>query len=385
MNIEKAKKVLTHRELEYLMIMNANAGTLFVQGPPGGGKSAILKNIANKMNFNYIPLDAPAMDELDLGLMPHKTEVNGQLFVEGVPPMWAALVMQSERPSLIVVEEMNRNLKLVNALLNILNEKRIGYVIDFYKAKSPVFIAGTGNMGGDDGAVVDELDAAQMGRLVIKYHIMAGAEGVREWETAFAGVPHEGRPNGYVLPQIRKYLHSNPQDFAPDLKNTDKAREGSQIRVTGRRWTYLNDFLINNFGYDINNETLTDAVKKYGPDYIGTRALGFAKWLDAVKRVTVKDILSGKTLKAERENAAELIEAFKAMSWPKTSKKMRENVYTFIKGLDSELCLSAVYELSVMLSAKLHENKDSLFWAELRSEFKDNFNEEIQILKNADK
>ena len=345
---EKAKQVLTPRELDYFQIMIARAGTLFVQGPPGGGKSAIFKSIASKLDCVYLAFDAPAMDETQLGLYPDKVKMvihegdskRELTFVEDLPPIWAADAMNSEKPVLIVIEEMNRNIKLVNGILNILNERRIGHRIHFDRAKSPVMIAATGNLGDADGTIIEEFDAAQWGRLITVTHEIKGQEGFKEWSEAFA--------NEHVHPLILKYLEKNPDAFRPSGELTSKNDNDQKIVVDGRRWTFLSEYLITNLGRDASHDAVAEAVKRIGIRYIGsTYAIKFARWLEETKRFTIQDVLDGRFAKMERENQQELVGQIVALDLPNFTKDQTKNVLDFIAMLDNEMRLAFIVDLAM--------------------------------------
>src|SRR6478736_6461518 len=347
--MEKARKVLTRKEFEYWQIMNGKAGTLYVQGPPGGGKSAVFKAIAEKMGMRYLPFDAPAMEEADIGLYPSVVEHQKMKLVEYVPPVWAWEVATSKEPTLIVFEELNRNLKLINGILNVLNERRIGFKINF---GGNVFIAATGNLGDADGTVVEELDNAGKGRLIIKNHNITGEEGRKEWEEGFAGVPTESRPEGKVLPLIRKYLTKNPADIKPMTEKNNDA-----VIVDGRRWTFLSEAIIQNLGYNATAEQIYNFNASLGVSYIGAYAKKFGEFLEANKRFTVKEVLSGEATKADRDNAIELVEQLLAIDLATIKPKELTNTVAFLRTLDQEMLVSYLSDFMANLISNTEDDE----------------------------
>jgi hypothetical protein len=259
--------------------------------------------------------------------------INGERvpFVEDLPPLWAADAMTSKKTVMIVFEEMNRNLKLVNGMLNILNERRIGYKILFDNAECDVLFAATGNLGEEDDTVVEEFDAAQWGRLIRVKQVMKGEEGRSEWDSDFASVPTEQRPKGHVLPLMREFLKANPEQFAP----RDKKKDG--LTVDGRRWTYLNEYLVTNAGYDGDIEEYLQLVQSAGPDYVGSHAVAFIEFLNNRKRFTVADVLAGRDMKVDRDNAAQLIDAIHNLDWSQLTDAQSTNIIKFVKATDREM------------------------------------------------
>lgn len=327
--LEKAKQVLTKRELDYFMIMNGRAGTLYIEGAPGSGKSAILKSIATKLGGLYLPFDSPAMEETEMGLYPKTLIIDGQELVKYVPPVWAYNATKANVPVFIIFEEINRNTRLMNAILNILNERRLGFEIAF---GDNVFLAATGNLGTEDGTTVEEMDAAQKGRLIIKRHKIDGESGRQEWEEGFAAVGTTERPKGQVIPLIREYLKKNPANINPELN-----KNSAEVVVNARRWTFLSEAIIKNFGYDAGAEEILSFVSSQGQSYVGNYAIDFAKFLEENKRITIEDVLAGRAGKPNRDNAAELNEQLRGIDPTKLPKKQNENLIRFLGLLDDDL------------------------------------------------
>jgi len=332
--IKTAKSVLTSKEFTLFQIMNARAGTLYIEGHPGGGKSALPRSIAKKLKFRYIPIDCPAAEEVDLGLFPKaEGDVVKLLVPEWVPKVMTTTKSENYQGVIISFEEMNRNNRLINGMLNILNERRMGHKIYFDNAPVPIFFCATGNLGEEDGTVVEDLDSAQAGRLIRIRHEIKGLEGLKEWETAFAGVTTVERPEGEVIPMIRTYLHKNPANIRP---LTEKNNVG--VILDSRRWTFFNEAIVRNLGYNVNHETLRDFTTQMGKYYLGdSYALDFLKYLDDNVRFTVQDVVQGKATKADRDNAAELVAQILGLDFHALSKTELKNLITFIKTLDAEV------------------------------------------------
>lgn len=286
--VNKAKNLLTPDELGFFYVMAGMSGTLYVEGPPGAGKSSILRSIATKLSMNYMPFDCPAMEDTQIGLYPAKVEVGGEVWVEDIPPAWVQRVINNTTPTLIVFEEINRNPRLINAILNLLNERRVGYHaysrLDL--ANAPVLLAATGNLGEEDGTIVEELDAAQSGRLIRRRYQVDGENGRSRWDNSFASVPSADRPKGQVLTFIREYLKANPANIRPKIKD-------NEVPVDSRRWTYLSEMLINTVGYEQPIKDYIPVVELIGHDYVGGYSIDLLRFMQERVALTVGDILNG--------------------------------------------------------------------------------------------
>jgi len=181
------------------------------------------------------------------------------------------------------------------------------------------------------------LDNAGKGRLIIRNHNISGEDGRKEWEAGFAGVKTDSRPDGKVLPIIRKYLEKNPADIRPVVEKNSES-----VIVDGRRWTYLSEAIIKNLGYKATNDEIYQFTASLGLGYIGAYAKRFCQFLEENKRFTVKDVLAGTATKAERDNAIELVEQLLAIDIPGLTQTELANLITFVRTLDQEMLVSYI-------------------------------------------
>jgi len=171
--IKKAEKVLTPKELNYFRVMAGQYQVLFLKGRPGVAKSAIAKQIADKLEAVYIDLRLPTKDEVDLGVYPvivheeYTNEWNEKIkipIVNHAIPDWAWMTRDTSKNYVICFEELNRASQgVTDAALGILLERRVGHN---FKFGDNVYMIATGNLGLADGTTVNELDTATKGRLV---------------------------------------------------------------------------------------------------------------------------------------------------------------------------------------------------------------------------
>lgn len=345
--LEKAKKVLSARELELFMIMNGRSGTLFLQGHPGGAKSAILESIARKMDFMYIPKWAPAMDELDVGLYPKTTTMmwcEKEIECVGyLPPDWAIQACLHTKGVIIVIEEFNRNERLMNASLSITNERRIAEKVQF---PDHVFFAVTGNLGEEDGTSVDVLDTAQAGRMIVRKQTLQSADDLAWWKENYA--------NENIHPDILKFLDAKPGSFRPVRADSKNERSDSKStaghQTDARRWTQLSKAITNNFGKDAKYSEYGGFIRSVGTSYIGNQMTEFLQWLDARKRVTLEDVLEKGAIQGERENLAAVLDEAAQLNhngkwFFLLSSKQRSNFVDFLVSLDQDLSTGFISDL----------------------------------------
>src|SRR6056297_26392 len=254
---------LTKREKKYVRLMAAKAGVLNLRSAPGKAKSALLKEIADKMNWLFIDLRLAQIDETDVGLYPHKKKltyvvdtISGEkvekedFFLGHVIPEWALyanepqLVDKDYTGTLIVFEELNRApITVRNAALQLLNERTIGF--NGFKFNDNVFMSATGNLGDADGTEVDELDTALRDRLIDVEHDMP----FEEWRDTWASKKVN------VHPAIIDFIEINRDQYyvEPNLEKVDDNKT-----PTPRSWTNLSKMINENFGFRDENNKIVD-------------------------------------------------------------------------------------------------------------------------------
>ena len=173
--IRERMKLLTPREKKYFMMMYPKSGVLYITSKPGIAKSAISRNIAEVMGYDYLDVRLSMNDESDFKFpFLRDLDWNGDIFkVSGTAvPEWA--FKSNLKPTIIHFEELNRAPLLVrNAALQILLERQIG---DF-KFNDNVLMIASGNLGDEDGTDVDDFDNALNNRLIHVTHTL----GADEW------------------------------------------------------------------------------------------------------------------------------------------------------------------------------------------------------------
>ncbi len=324
MNQEMIGKLasLTEREGLYFRIMWAKSGVLYITSKPGIAKSAISRSIAQKMGFRYMDIRLSMVDETDVGLYPNVSTTDGIKCLDFVVPRWA--IEANKQPTIIHFEELNRaSLPVRNAALQILLERQIG--IDF-KFNDTVLMMCSGNLGDEDGTDVEEFDNALNNRLIHYSHTL----GAEEWIENFA----KENVHSTIVSYIRAYpekLYQNPT-------------ESTKAYATPRSWTFMSDFIVNNFGKDASPRTFIPVLRSIAHSYIGNGAQRFLQYCEEMINITIEDIINRydavvKELdKYNRDKNSELIQSLKEYDIKKLTAKQLENVTKFLKRVgDDEL------------------------------------------------
>jgi hypothetical protein len=229
-------------------------------------------------------------------------------------PEWA--FESNQQPTIIHFEELNRAPQFVrNAALQILLERQIG---DF-KFNDNVLMMASGNLGDEDGTDVEEFDNALNNRLIHFSHTL----GADEWIDNFA----KDNVHGVIVSYIKAYpekLYQNPT-------------ENTKAYATPRSWTFLSDFITENFGKDASPKDFLPYIQEIAHAYIGNSAQRFLQYCQEMVNISIKDIIDRydqieKELdKYNRDKNSELINSLKEYEIKKFSDKQLANVSKFLK------------------------------------------------------
>ena len=312
---------LTPKESLYFRMMWPKSGVLYITSKPGVAKSSIAKSIADKMGFAYYDLRLSMVDETDVGLYPNVSTLEGGIkCLDFVVPRWA--IEANKKPTIIHFEELNRASQQVrNAALQILLERQIG--IDF-KFNDNVLMMSSGNLGDEDGTDVEEFDSALNNRLIHFNHTLDA----KEWVDNFAS------KNCHSL--IVSYLSANPDRLyqAPN--------DNTRGYATPRSWTFLSNFIIENFGKDSMPSEFITMLRQVASSYVGNSAMKFVQYCEDMINLTIKDIINNfdkveKDLaKYNRDKTSELIHSLKEIDLRTLSKHQLANVTKFLNGVSKD-------------------------------------------------
>jgi hypothetical protein len=308
---------LTSKERKYFMTMWPKSGVLYITSKPGIAKSAISRAIAEKMGFRYMDMRLSMSEESDFKF-PYLKDQNydgKSIKVSGYAvPEWA--FESNQQPTIIHFEELNRAPQFVrNAALQILLERQIG---DF-KFNDNVLMMASGNLGDEDGTDVEEFDNALNNRLIHFSHTL----GSDEWIDNFA----KDNVHGVIVSYIKAYpekLYQNPT-------------ENTKAYATPRSWTFLSDFITENFGKDASPKDFLPYIQEIAHAYVGNSAQRFLQYCQEMVNISIKDIIDRydqieKELdKYNRDKNSELINSLKEYEIKKFSDKQLANVSKFLK------------------------------------------------------
>lgn len=373
----KGFETLSPREQRYYKMMNAKSGVLYITAAPGYAKSAIMRSIANKMGCQYFDIRLSMVDETDVGLFPaiDTQDVDGkpQKMLAHVAPRWAYL--SNTAPTIIHFEELNRStLAVRNAALQMLLEREIG---TFFKFNSNVMMCASGNLGEADGTDVEEFDQALNNRLIHIEHLLPYSEWVEQYAEA------------NVCPVIIQFLKVHTEHY---YKKPDERNEKNKAYATPRSWTFLSDYIFNNFGAEMvtrldnlgkeildentnepklfkkfpNVRTWINDIQEIGHGYIGASNAAFMRYCHDTLKISLDDVINDYDNREEdiknfnRDKKSELLTNMRERKISSLKEKQQENLIKFLQTIsDDEVVgyLLHVLDVEYTLSDSTKDNK----------------------------
>jgi len=366
---------LSDREKRYFKIMNAKSGVLYITSAPGYAKSAIMRNIARKLGCQYFDIRLSMVDETDVGLFPaiDEFDIDGtkQKMLAHVAPKWAYAA--NKMPTIIHFEELNRStLAVRNAALQMLLEREIG---TFFKFNDNVMMCSSGNLGEADGTDVEEFDQALNNRLIHIEHTLP----YPEWVDQYA--------NENVCPVIVQFLKSYTEHY---YKKPSEDVNRSKAYATPRSWTFLSDYIFQNFGEYVtkldntgneiknidgtpkmfkkfpNVRTWINDIKEIGHGYVGASNVRFIRYCEDTLKITLEDVLDrydeieDDIKNFNRDKKSELLATMKERKISQLKPKHSENLIKFLQTIsDDEVIgyLLHVLDVEYTLSENTKDNK----------------------------
>ena len=315
-NLKEKLKVLTNKERTYFQCMWPKSGVLYITSKPGIAKSAIARNIAEKMGFSYKDIRLAMVDETDVGLFPSLGEIDGVKCLDHVVPKWA--IDANRQPTIIHFEELNRATAQVrNAALQILLERAIGTNFHF---NDGVLMIASGNLGDEDGTDVEEFDAALNGRLIHMKHTLSH----QEWISGYA------REN--VHPIVVSYIESYPE-----FMYKESTEDGPKAYASPRTWTFLSDYIVANYGMESTPREFLQDLFVIASSYVGVSAKKFITYCEDMMNINVQDVIDrydaikADLAKYNRDKKSELIQSLKKKDIEVMTDFQRENVTKFLR------------------------------------------------------
>jgi hypothetical protein len=222
---------VTQRQLGSFLLNVAITRPVFIWGPPGIGKSALVREFAERVGLDCVSLLGSQLAPEDIIGVPQ--------IANGVSHFCPPAQIARDKPYCLFLDELNAcSHEVQKAFYSLIHERRIGE----YELPIGSIVIGAGNRA-QDSAIVKPMSSALLNRMV-HVHLKVSS---REW-LDWAG------QNG-IHPLILDYIGLRPDHL---WSQPPKIEEPFS---TPRSWHMLSD-AITGFGDDLNDEWL--ATLAYG-------------------------------------------------------------------------------------------------------------------------
>ena len=218
-------QIITPRQLSKLLLNVAMTRPVFIWGPPGIGKSALVERFATDVGLDCVSLLGSQLAPEDLIGVP-RIEDGRSVFC---PPRMIA----RDEPYLLFVDELNAcSFEVQKAFYSLINDRRLGE----YRLPPGSIVVGAGNRA-QDQAIVKPMSSALMNRML---HVELKPT-ARDWlDWAYAQGVHEW---------IIRYIETRPDHLAVPPPKTEETFS------TPRSWHILSDALLA-YGSDVNADEI---------------------------------------------------------------------------------------------------------------------------------
>jgi AAA domain (dynein-related subfamily) len=216
---------ITPKELYQFLLNVALARPVFIWGPPGIGKSAIVADFAAQLNLDCVSLLGSQLAAEDLIGVPQ--------IIDGKSRFCPPRTIAREEPYCLFLDELNAcSHEVQKAFYSLIHERRIGE----YRLPEGSIVIGAGNRA-QDNAITRPMSSALMNRMV-HVHLKASHRDWLEWA-------HMSNIHSWVI----EYIQNRPDHLwsAPP--------KHEEPFSTPRAWHMLSDALFA-YGGDINDEML---------------------------------------------------------------------------------------------------------------------------------
>jgi hypothetical protein len=293
--LKKEAPVVTVSELKdiienYIISSDKLNYAIKILGHPGVGKSAVVKEIAHKMNYYFIDTRLAFKENVDLGGYPVPDYESKQMIYfrpKFIPP---PEIPENYKGILWFLDESNRaHPTVIQTLFQIITENRCGE--HPLHEKTSIILAG--NLGEEDDTTITQFDDSALdGRLAI-FHLKPSALDWLVWAY-----------NECIHPAILKYISSFPE----------KLWDQEKINPNPRGWHQVSNALL--YSYNISDdqslleyltENKTRTLEKLIYTLVGNIAgSDFIMQIISPREITSVDILSSNSEKLERIKARDI-------------------------------------------------------------------------------
>jgi hypothetical protein len=246
---------------------------LFIWGPPGIGKSDIVKQLGEELNAHVIDIRLSLWEPTDIKGIPYFDSDHGKM--AWAPPIELpdAELAKQHKQIILFMDEMNSAAPAVQAAAyQLVLNRRVGT----YKLPDNVHIVAAGNRESDKG-VTYRMPAPLANRFV---HLEMRVD----WDDYFSWAT-DNRIHKDVLGFL-SFSKKDLYDFDP--------KSGSRAFATPRSWAFVSELL---FDDDEDEGTLTDLVSGAVGEGLAVKFMAHRKI--ASKMPKPEDILLGKVTKME--------------------------------------------------------------------------------------
>jgi len=237
---------------------------VFLWGPPGIGKSDIVKQIGEDAGREVIDIRLPLWEPTDIKGIPYfNSTANTMVWA---PP--AELPSDPDSKAIIFLDELNSAPPAVQAAAyQLVLNRRVGQ----YILPKGVDIVAAGNRDGDKG--VTYRMPAPLANRFLHLEMKVDFDDYQEWATA-----------NKIHPEVVGYVSFAKQDLYDfDPKGSSKSF------ATPRSWSFVSDLLTDD---DTDTDTLTDLVSGAIGDGLAVKFMAHRKIAGRLPKA--EDILSGK-------------------------------------------------------------------------------------------
>lgn len=285
-NISELKEILER----YMSSKEKLNYAIKIVGHPGVGKSAIVKEVAQKFNKHFIDTRLAFKENIDLGGYPVPDHENKQMIYyrpKFIPP---ENTPDEYDGSVWFLDESNRaHPTVIQTLFQIITEKYCGE----HKLPDNTAIILAGNLGEADNTTITEFDDSALdGRLSI-FHLKPSVDDWSDW----------AKSNG-IHSSIINYITLFPERLWNEMEVNPNPRGWHQVSMVIKNNYGLNDeealiqFLKSNQSSSLKKMIISLICKKTGIDFI--------EQLIAPREITTEDILNLSKSKYEKIQKSEV-------------------------------------------------------------------------------